>query len=111
MCRAGAGRAPALFRRAAFGNSGLDEPLRGLIRRVATEPTRVTDSQFEATRSAGLTEDRLFEAVIGAAFGEAFRQYRTALAELDATAESRASTQTRRVSYRALPIGHSAPML
>jgi hypothetical protein len=79
--------APEL-RRAAFDNAGLDEPVRTLIEKVAHDPYKVTDEDVAAVRSAGLSEDQVFEIVVCAAIGQASRQHKTALAALaSATAE------------------------
>lgn len=89
---AGAGHAPDTLRRAAFDNSGLNEPLRTFINRVAIQPTRVGDIHFQAAKAAGLTEDQIFELVVCAAVGEASRQYRRALAALGEAIEPGAAT-------------------
>src|SRR5258708_28488195 len=75
----GDGRASRVQRRAAFENAGLGEPLRTLIDKVATQPTRVTDEDIAAVLASGLSEDQIFELVICAAIGQATRQYETAL--------------------------------
>ena len=83
----GAGRASAEQRARAFGNAGLSPPLDGLIGKVATRPTQVTDADFAAARAAGCTEDELFELVVCAAVGQSTRLYDAGLAALaDATA-------------------------
>ena len=83
----GAGRASAEQRARAFGNAGLSPPLDGLIGKVATRPTQVTDADFAAARAAGFSEDELFELVICAAVGQSARLYDAGLAALaDATA-------------------------
>jgi alkylhydroperoxidase family enzyme len=78
----GDGRASRTQRRAAFENSGLAEPLRTLIEKVATRPTQVTDEDIAAVRSSGVSEDQIFELVVCAAVGQATRQYETALKAL-----------------------------
>ena len=83
----GEGRASPEQRARAFGNAGLDAPLDGLIGKVATRPTQVTDADFAAARAAGCTEDELFELVVCAAVGQSARLYDAGLAALaDATA-------------------------
>jgi hypothetical protein len=80
----GPGQAPADLRARAFANSGLPEPLRALVAKVARGSSQVTDEDFART---GLTDDQLFELVICAAVGESKRQYEAALAALrEATA-------------------------
>jgi alkylhydroperoxidase family enzyme len=83
----GDGRAPRDQRRAAFDNSGLAEPLRTLIDKVAGRPAQVTDEDVAAVKAAGLTEDQVFELVVCAAVGEATRQYETALEALARAAD------------------------
>jgi alkylhydroperoxidase family enzyme len=80
----GVGTAPRELRRAAFDNSGLTEPMRTLIEKVAHHAYKVTDDDVAAVRSTGLSEDQVFEIVVCAAIGQATRQYETALAALDA---------------------------
>jgi hypothetical protein len=76
------GTAPLDLRRAAFANEGLDEPMRTLIEKVAHQAYSVTDRDVGAARSAGLSEDQIFEIVVCAAIGQADRQYNKALAVL-----------------------------
>ncbi|HEY4027520.1 MAG TPA: hypothetical protein VGO86_13915 [Candidatus Dormibacteraeota bacterium] len=78
----GDGRAPRDQRRSAFDNSGLGEPLRTLIDKVAERPTQITDEDIIAAKTAGRAEDEIFELVVCAAVGQATRQYETALAAL-----------------------------
>jgi alkylhydroperoxidase family enzyme len=78
----GEGRASAEQRARAFGNAGLSAPLDGLIGKVATRPTQVTDADFAAARAAGFTEDELFELVVCAAVGQSARLYDAGLAAL-----------------------------
>ncbi len=78
----GDGRASRAQRRAAFENAGLAEPLRTLIDKVATQPTRVTDEDIAAVLASGTSKDQLFELVVCAAIGQATRQYETALEAL-----------------------------
>ena len=79
----GDGRASRAQRLAAFENAELAEPLRTLIDKVATQPTRVTDEDIAAVLASGTSEDQLFELVVCAAIGQATRQYETALEALD----------------------------
>lgn len=80
----GDGRAPQAQRRAAFDNTGLADPLRTLVDKVARHAHRVTDGDVGAARAAGLTEDQIFEIVVCAAIGQANRQYDSACAALEA---------------------------
>lgn len=83
----GDGRASCAERHGAFDNTGLDEPMRTLISKVAKHPTNVSDEDFAAARASGLSEDQIFEMVVSAAIGQATRQYDTALTALDAATE------------------------
>ena len=78
----GEGRASPEQRARAFGNAGLPQPLDGLLGKVATRPTQVTDADFAAARAAGFSEDELFELVICAAVGQSARLYDAGLAAL-----------------------------
>jgi hypothetical protein len=78
----GKAQAPPGLRRAAFDNTGLDEPMRTLIDKVAQRAYQVTDEDVAAVRAAGLSEDAVFEVVVCAAVGAADRQYTSALAAL-----------------------------
>jgi hypothetical protein len=79
----GAGTASRGERRSAFQNAGLAEPLRTLVRKVATQATAVTDGDIAAARASGLTEDQIFEIVVCASVGQSTRQYEVAAAALD----------------------------
>jgi hypothetical protein len=78
----GDGRAPRAERRAAFENTGIAEPLRTLVDKVAKRPTQVSDEDVATVEASGLSEDQIFELVICAAIGQATRQYETALEAL-----------------------------
>ena len=83
-----AGRSSPEQRARAFGNTEVSQPLAGLLGKVATRPTQVTDADFAAARAAGFTEDQLFELVICAAVGQSTRLYDAGLAALaDAVGE------------------------
>ncbi len=76
------GKAPPALRRSAYDNAGLDEPVRTLVDKVAHRAHRVTDEDIAAVRTAGLSEDQVFEVVVCAAVGQAHRQHTGALAAL-----------------------------
>jgi len=78
----GEGRASSEQRARAFGNADLSQPLDGLLGKVATRPTQVTDADFAVARAAGVGEDELFELVICAAVGQSARLYDAGLAAL-----------------------------
>jgi hypothetical protein len=82
----GDGKAPPAERRAAFSNTGLAEPVRTLVDRVARFAYRVTDEDIDAARKSGLSEDQIFETMVCAAIGQATRQHDVALAALEAAA-------------------------
>ena len=87
----GAGKASKEQRTLAFGNEGLDQPLRTLIGKVATSPAQVTDADFAAAKAAGYSEDQLFELVVCAAVGQSARLYDAGLAALaEATGQQEA---------------------
>ncbi len=76
------GRAPRELRQAAFDDTGLAEPMRTLVDKVAHHAYQITDEDVAAVRAAGLSEDQVFEIVVCAAIGEATRQYDKGLAAL-----------------------------
>jgi hypothetical protein len=78
------GTAPRDMRRAAFDDAGLEEPLRGLVSKIARHSHQVTDDEIGAVRAAGLSEDQIFEVMVCAAIGQADREYHHALAALAA---------------------------
>jgi hypothetical protein len=83
----GDGEASHAYRRAAFNNAGLVEPLSTLIDKVTIHADKVTDEDITAARASGFSQDQIFEIVVCAAIGEATRQYDTALAALQVMAE------------------------
>lgn len=78
----GEGEAPTEVRRAAFDGVGLDEPMRTLVDKVSHSAHLITDEDVSALRTAGRSEDEVFEIVVCAAIGQATRQYQSALAAL-----------------------------
>lgn len=80
----GPGRAAENARRAAFENSGVDERARLLVGKIARHAWKVTGQDVAATKSAGVSEDEIFELSVCAALGQATRQLQSALAALDA---------------------------
>jgi len=86
----GTGKASHDLRARAFKNENVPAPLRGLIDKVAAHPTQITDADFAEAAGAGFDDDQLFELVICAAVGQAYRQYEAGLTALaEATAEPR----------------------
>jgi alkylhydroperoxidase family enzyme len=80
----GEGRASPEQRARAFSNTDVPPALHALIGKVATSPAQVTDADFAAAKSAGFSEDQLFELVISAAVGQAARLYDAGLEALAA---------------------------
>jgi hypothetical protein len=80
------GRVPATLRRAAFDadltGAGCGEPVSKLVEKVAYRSDQVTDEDVAAVRTAGLSEDGIFEIVVCAAVGQANRQYHSGLTAL-----------------------------
>jgi hypothetical protein len=83
----GDGMATPVQRRAAFDNARLNEPLNMLVNKVARYAYRVTDEDIISVKASGFSEDQIFELVVCAALGQSTRQYKTALAALDAAGE------------------------
>jgi len=77
----GDGTASPTERRAAFENNGV-APLATLVEKSVAQPTAITDHDVVAARTAGLTEDQIFEIVVFAAVGQSMRQYQSARAAL-----------------------------
>jgi hypothetical protein len=78
----GDGTASRAQRRAAFDNAADGAPWRTLVQKTAVQSCRTTDEDISAARSAGLSEDQIFELVVCAAVGQATRQHDAALAAL-----------------------------
>jgi hypothetical protein len=85
----GTGEASHALRRSAFDNAGLEEPLGGLVSKVAEHAYQVTDEDVSAARATGLSEDQIFEVVVCAAIGQASRQYDNAIKALQVAAEGK----------------------
>lgn len=75
---------PVEVRRAVFDHTGLADPVRTLVEKVAYRSYRVTDEDIAAAHAAGLSEDQVFEMVVCAAVGQATRQYTGAVEALTA---------------------------
>jgi hypothetical protein len=78
----GEGESSRADRRKAFEDAGLAEPLCSLVHKVAIASWKVTQTDIDAARTAGRSEDQIFELVVCAAIGQANRQYETAMAAL-----------------------------
>ncbi len=80
----GAGKASKERRKAAFANAGVTpDAARALVDKVAHEAWKIDDADVAALKTAGLSEDEIFELVACAALGQASRQYEAALAALE----------------------------
>jgi alkylhydroperoxidase family enzyme len=80
----GPGKASSAARRAAFDNAGVPAATAALVDKVARNAWKVTDEDVAAARSAGLSEDEIFELVVCAAYGQATRQLEAGLAAVAA---------------------------
>lgn len=78
----GEGKASPEQRARAFHNDDISPPLQALISKVATGPAQITDADFTAARTSGISEDELFELVVSAAVGQSARLYAAGLAAL-----------------------------
>jgi hypothetical protein len=97
------GKASPSERRGAFNISGFAEPRSTLADKVARHAYRVSDENFAAARTSGLSEDKIFEIVVSAAVGAASRQQDTALAALEPEperSEHAASNPRQRPGFR-----------
>ena len=80
----GDGKTSFSERRSAFNNSGLSEPVRQLVDKVAMNGSSVDDRDIRRARQSGLSEDQVFEIVVCAAIGQASRQFDRAKVALEA---------------------------
>jgi len=78
----GKGFSPQQQREAAFDNHGLPQPLHNLMEKIALNAYKVTESDIDAVKQTGVSEDALFELIVCAAVGQASRQYESGLAAL-----------------------------
>jgi hypothetical protein len=78
----GDGSSTAEQRAQAFSNDRISPTLPGLIGKVVTSPTLVTEADFTEAKGLGFTEDQLFELVVCAAVGHSTRLYEAGLAAL-----------------------------
>jgi hypothetical protein len=85
----GDGHASRADRKAAFANDGVPEAARALVDKVANRAAQIDDSDIAAAKTAGLTEDQIFELVVCAAIGQSSRQYDSALAALAEATETK----------------------
>jgi hypothetical protein len=83
----GPGKTSAAVRRAAFDNTGVAEPARALVDKVAKTAWKITDEDIAALK-AKHSDDEIYEQVVAAALGQATRQLDAALAALDEATKS-----------------------
>ena len=88
----GPATAPAVTRRAAAANEGLDPPRRAFVAKVTRAAFEVTREDVAALTAAGLAEDEIFELAVCAAIGESTRQLDAAMAALDEATEIKAGS-------------------
>ena len=79
----GPGRSRPEARLAAFENQGTGAAVSALVDKIARRAWTVTDADVAAAKSAGVSEDEIFELTVCAACGQATRQLNAALAALD----------------------------
>jgi hypothetical protein len=84
----GPGVSSQAARQAAFENHGVAPSAQPLLETVARNAWKVTREDVAATKAAGVSEDEIFELVVCAALGQATRQLETALAALEAAADT-----------------------
>jgi hypothetical protein len=87
----GPGMTGSAARRAAFENKGVNPRARDLLNKVVRQAWTVTKEDINATKTAGLSDDEIFELTICAALGQASRQLGAAMRALDATTPSSVS--------------------
>jgi hypothetical protein len=85
----GKGYSSEAERLAAFNDSGLTEPMKTLIDKVADYSYKITDDDIAAGKGSGISEDQIFELIVCAAVGQASRQYTNALSALEEVAADR----------------------
>jgi alkylhydroperoxidase family enzyme len=78
----GNGTTDPAVRRAAFDGQAAPQPLDDYVGKVREASYRVTDADIERLRSAGFSEDAIFELTIAAAMGAAQRGLRAGLLAL-----------------------------
>ncbi len=75
----GEGKSTVEERCAVFNISGLNEPMKSLINKVAFHPVTIVDEDIQAVIFSGYSEEEVFELIICCAAGQAARQYEAAL--------------------------------
>lgn len=85
----GDGKADRALRKAAFDRANVPESVRALVEKVTSQAAQIGDADIAAVKTAGLSEDQIFEVVVCAAIGQSTRQYESALAALAAATEGK----------------------
>jgi CII-binding regulator of phage lambda lysogenization HflD len=80
----GPGKSSTDARRAAFANANVVAASAALVDKIAHAASKITDDDIAAARTAGLSEDEIFEITVCAAYGQALRQLEAGLAALAA---------------------------
>jgi hypothetical protein len=80
---AGPGSLDADTRRAAAQMADVPEALRSYLDKVARHAYKVTDEDVEALRTAGYSEDQIFEATVSCALGAGLRRLDAGLGAID----------------------------
>jgi hypothetical protein len=78
----GPGKSSADARRAAFANANVPAAAGALVDKIVHAASKITDDDIAAARTAGLSEDEIFEITVCAAYGQALRQLEAGLAAL-----------------------------
>jgi alkylhydroperoxidase family enzyme len=84
----GRGTTDTAQRRAAFLGQRLPQPLDQYVTKVRDASYRITDADVERLRSAGFSEDAIFEITIAAAMGAAQRGLQAGLLALEKPSRS-----------------------
>ena len=71
------------IRRAAAQGADVPEALRSYLDKVARHAYKVTDEDVQALRTAGYSEDQIFEATVSCALGACLRRLEAGLSAID----------------------------
>lgn len=85
----GKGAAATEDRDRAFRNVDVPLPVRTLIEKVVRKPNEIGDADFARAKTAGFSEDQIFELVVCAAVGRSAQMYEAGLTALAETATSK----------------------
>jgi alkylhydroperoxidase family enzyme len=79
----GPGTLDPSIRRAASKEADVPEPLHSYLDKVARHAYKVTDEDADALRTAGYSEDQIFEATVSCALGACLRRLDAGLSAID----------------------------